>query len=142
MPIKFVTSIMTYKTRTEEQKLKRRLNDRMNPDRVWRDNLKAKYRISVEKYFELFEQQKGVCKICNKFPNDKNVAGNKRRLAVDHCHETKTIRGLLCSSCNIAVGGFRNNIDIMKSAIKYLKYWQNKELKPNRVVNFNNNEMT
>lgn len=68
-------------------------------------------------YEVLFIQQRGVCAICG------NPEGSKRykTLTVDHCHTTEKIRGLLCSNCNRALGMFRDNLSILKSAVKYLR---------------------
>lgn len=60
-----------------------------------RAHLKRNFGITVEQYEELFEKQNGRCAICGRhqFEFDKNFA-------VDHCHETREIRGLLCTFCN------------------------------------------
>ena len=45
----------------------------------------------------------------------------KKRLAVDHCHKTKEIRGLLCQNCNFMLGHFKDDPLLLNSAAKYLK---------------------
>jgi hypothetical protein len=60
-----------------------------------------KYGITLETYVLLFEKQKGRCAICGRSQKDF-----KRRLAVDHDHETGKIRGLLCVGCNNLVGHY------------------------------------
>ena len=45
---------------------------------------------------------------------------------IDHCHRTSLkgdvkIRGLLCQRCNLAIGQFEDNVDLMKIAISYLE---------------------
>jgi hypothetical protein len=42
-------------------------------------------------------------------------------LAVDHCHTTGKVRGLLCSTCNTALGSFQDNPAYLKAAIHYLE---------------------
>jgi len=59
-----------------------------------RRNLKYNFNLSLEDYNKLLRKQKEVCMICGK------TDPAKRRLAVDHCHETGKIRGLLCTRCN------------------------------------------
>lgn len=64
-------------------------------------NLKAKYGISEEKYFEFYYKQNSSCGICG-----SKESGWKTSpwLHVDHCHVTGIIRGLLCHQCNVMIG--------------------------------------
>lgn len=43
-----------------------------------------------------------------------------RRMALDHCHTTGKLRGLLCDSCNIGLGKFRDNPHTLRLARKYV----------------------
>jgi hypothetical protein len=43
-------------------------------------------------------------------------------LAVDHDHETKHVRGLLCANCNTALGKFHDNPDLLYRAADYLRF--------------------
>lgn len=82
-----------------------------------------RYGLTVETYMQLFRNQGGVCKICNKPEIDR------KRLAVDHDHACcsgasscgKCIRGLLCSKCNKALGMVSDDISVLESMIGYLK---------------------
>lgn len=74
--------------------------------------LKREFGIGIEDYERMLDSQSGKCKICG-----KSIKENLKRLAVDHCHKTGKVRGLLCSSCNICIGFIeKNSLDI--SAIK------------------------
>lgn len=77
--------------------------------------LERKYGITSEQRAEMFEAQKGRCKICGKHESEQ-----RRALAVDHCHTTGAVRGLLCDNCNRGIGYFRDNHEVLKAAIKYL----------------------
>jgi len=55
-----------------------------------------------------------TCYICGREESEN------KRLAIDHCHETGDIRGLLCSKCNKALGLLGDDIDTLKRAIEYL----------------------
>jgi hypothetical protein len=48
------------------------------------------------------------------------VAGYNKEHAVDHCHVTGKIRGILCYNCNMGLGYFKEDIEIMKLALEYL----------------------
>lgn len=78
--------------------------------------------MSLIQYKDLLQKQKGLCAICLGNETSKDWQTNKfRALAVDHEHTTGKIRGLLCSSCNKALGGFRDNEQILHNAIVYLR---------------------
>ena len=77
--------------------------------------LKRSYGITPEEYNQMFLKQEGKCTICY-----RHQSVLRRRLAVDHCHESKKIRGLLCDNCNPMLGYAKDNITILESAIEYL----------------------
>ena len=79
-----------------------------------------KYGLTIGDYNELFEQQNGVCSICGLPETKKSFGKHVRRLSIDHCHKTGKVRGLLCNQCNVALGNFNDDIDVMSSAISYL----------------------
>ena len=53
-----------------------------------------RYKITLEQYNQMLTEQNYCCKICNKKPE------TRRPLAIDHCHKTGKVRGLLCYNCN------------------------------------------
>lgn len=82
------------------------------------------YAITVEQYDEMLERQDGVCAICQA-EETRTVKGTICSLAVDHDHETGRVRGLLCQSCNAALGGFRDSPALLERAAEYLKEGSN-----------------
>lgn len=81
---------------------------------------KRKYGITIEEYQEMLKQQNGVCAICQQ-PEKVTWKGQEIPLAVDHCHITGKVRGLLCNRCNRVLSLFDDDIVIMRSAIEYLR---------------------
>jgi hypothetical protein len=77
-------------------------------------NLQREHGLSLDEYTVIFDKQGGVCAICGGPPS-------KKMLVVDHCHKTGKIRGLLCNQCNLNLGGFKDSISNLASAIKYLE---------------------
>jgi hypothetical protein len=84
--------------------------------------LKRNYGITIEVYEQMLESQGGVCKICKnpEFEVDKKK-GKLKDLAVDHCHTTGKVRGLLCGRCNTSLGKFKDDPALLRSAILYLE---------------------
>ena len=71
--------------------------------------------LELSPYNFVLEKQNGVCAICHK------KCSSGRALAIDHDHTTNEFRGLLCTKCNRGLGFFDDGIDLLESAIKYLK---------------------
>ena len=90
--------------------------ERINPA-AFRSNREHMWSLGVpdEQYNKLWWHQEGKCAICSQ----KCVTG--KGLAIDHCHDTKRIRGLLCMRCNTALGNFKDSVDLLRNAIKYLE---------------------
>lgn len=110
--VKNCSSECTKKYMYERRNLKRK-NNKTEYKRYYTEyNLKHSYNISIEDYIALAEKSAGLCGICKKRP--------KHKLFVDHCHTTGRIRGLLCRKCNIGLGMFEDNINILDSAKAYL----------------------
>ncbi len=88
-----------------------------NPKKKRGQKYRHRYGIDIEDYNDILKKQKDRCAICGtKELNRKNA----KFFAVDHCHKTGVVRGLLCYSCNALLGKAKDNIDIFLSAIKYL----------------------
>lgn len=77
--------------------------------------LKRYYGITLEEYDLLLEKQGYKCAICG---IDK--AENVKSFAVDHCHKTGKVRGLLCHKCNIGLGHFDDSSNLLIKAVSYL----------------------
>jgi hypothetical protein len=76
-------------------------------------HLKRKFGLSLEEYDEMLASQGGGCAICQRKPR-------KISLHVDHDPKSGRVRGLLCFSCNQALGSLRDDPDIVSSAVTYL----------------------
>lgn len=79
--------------------------------------LKRMYGISLRQYEDMFNSQGKVCAICKCECNRSNTT----RLCVDHDHKTDIVRGLLCFQCNVGLGKFKDNVDLLNQAAQYLK---------------------
>lgn len=85
-------------------------------DRVRDYGLKKMYGITTTDYEALLKKQNDRCAICQ-LPQSEF----SRRFDVDHCHETKKIRGLCCIRCNRGIGLLKDDIEILQRAVRYLK---------------------
>lgn len=88
----------------------------------YKNDLKRKYGISVDKYDEMYEKQNGCCAGCGEH-KEKTGNGNGRRdvLCVDHDHITDQIRELLCIKCNSILGLSNDNIELLENMITYIE---------------------
>ena len=82
-----------------------------------RIKLYGKYQkdFSWEQYDSLWDTQGGKCPICS-----TDLVWDSKLTHVDHCHLTNTIRGLLCNTCNVGLGSFKDNVEHLSAAIEYL----------------------
>ena len=77
--------------------------------------LRKRYGLNIKEYNELFEKQHGSCAICGRHQSELTVS-----LAVDHCHDSGSIRGLLCYNCNMGLGRFKDSKELLIQALSYL----------------------
>lgn len=92
-----------------EEKYPEKFHSRRFKELMWRIKVKMTY----DDFKQMLKKQDNKCAICGK-------EETKRRMSVDHCHKTGKVRGLLCQLCNTSLGGFKDDVAILKKAIKYL----------------------
>mgnify|MGYP003149689116 CR=1 FL=1 len=81
--------------------------------------LKSKYGMTLKDKTILLQKQNNKCMICFiKFNTDDTRTTTP---AVDHCHISNKIRGLLCGLCNKGLGHFKDNTKLLTKAINYLQ---------------------
>lgn len=74
------------------------------------------YGLTEEEYVDMLAIQKNRCAIC-KTPFDFDIPKN---IHIDHCHDTKDVRGILCRDCNIGLGHFKDSPERLVMASQYL----------------------
>lgn len=79
-----------------------------------KSHLKRKYGLRIEEYDRMLAAQGGGCAICG------NPGRDDISLHVDHDHETGVVRGLLCFTCNNALGDLGDSYERMHRAANYL----------------------
>lgn len=83
--------------------------------------LKHRYGITAAEYDAMYTAQKGCCAICAKPAEEGGSPAHwTAKLAVDHCHDTGKVRGLLCNDCNAGIGHLANE-SVALSAAAYLR---------------------
>lgn len=86
-----------------------------NKARCWRNRkrwfLRVRYNMTFEDWSSMMERQDRRCAICRK----------QNKLNVDHNHTTGKVRGLLCDSCNLGLGYFKDRPDLFRLAAAYLE---------------------
>lgn len=76
-----------------------------------RKNKLARYGLTMEAFDEMFQAQRGECLICQDVMS---------KPAVDHCHASGKVRGLLCRKCNSALGLLKDCPETIRRAAEYL----------------------
>jgi hypothetical protein len=74
--------------------------------------IKCKYALTSAEFESMRTKQNNLCAIC--------LSSSKKSLHIDHCHSTGKVRGLLCMKCNIALGLFKDSLNLLERAIEYL----------------------
>ena len=106
-------------------------------------NLKRQFGLTLAQYHALLLAQNNACAICKTTDPGKTTRPKKlksgvstlplelptqdaKRLffCVDHDHETKRVRKLLCHHCNSGLGHFRDNPALLRAAADYLESYK------------------
>ena len=91
---------------------------------IRRSNLQKFYGLTPEQYDAMLEEQGHACAICR-----RPAEGYSRNFSVDHDHACcpgakscgACVRGLLCQDCNNLLGQAKEDVEVLESAISYLK---------------------
>jgi hypothetical protein len=86
-----------------------------------RHNLSRNYGLTPQEFDQMLETQGGVCGICGGPPDDP------RGFHVDHDHETDEVRGILCRTCNFALGCIADDIGRLDAMKAYLLKYQTRQ---------------
>jgi hypothetical protein len=91
----------------------------LNPDKTdackHRSNMRM-YGLTPALYDDMLLVQKFSCGLCGKHQTEE-----KKRLAVDHDHDTGKVRMLLCANCNKGIGNLQEDPDLLRRAADYLE---------------------
>lgn len=74
----------------------------------------SQYGLTQEDYDTMLKGQGFVCAVCGTEPESGN-------LAIDHCHKSGGVRGLLCKQCNAAIGLLGDDVEGLRRALSYLE---------------------
>lgn len=102
-------------SRPKEEKQKRYQRDKK---KLKNTTLKREFGISLDEYNKKLHNQNHQCACCGSSEKE-----NGKMLAVDHNHETKEIRDLLCGKCNAAIGFLDESVKKAEKIIQYIKKW-------------------
>jgi Recombination endonuclease VII/HNH endonuclease len=111
-----IESVSKFATRSEYEKYLRAANFM----KFRAADITRNFGISIETYQKLFASQGGVCAVC-KQPETEKRNGQVKWLAIDHCHDTNMVRGLLCVACNVSIGRMGDNPERLDAAAAYIR---------------------
>lgn len=94
--------------------------NKKNPERRGvlnrKSRLSTNYGMTQSEYESMLAKQEGKCAICR----TDTPTGKWKVFAVDHCHATGSVRGLLCNECNRGMGLLRDSAELLRRAADYL----------------------
>jgi hypothetical protein len=96
---------------------RKRVAGNYDPIKYQEQHLKRSYGITLNEYNEMLEEQGHRCKTCG----TTKAGGKHGKFMVDHSHNTGKVRGLLCKSCNIALGEIKDNRQTLLNMVEYLE---------------------
>ena len=79
------------------------------------NNLKVRYGMNVDEFFVMLKSQNSECAICG-----IDLSEDFTKCYVDHDHVTGKNRAILCYSCNIGLGHFKDDPELLRKAADYL----------------------
>ena len=82
---------------------------------AWARYLMRTYKMTVQVYEQMFQEQGGCCAVCGVKPD------TRIRFHVDHDHTSHKIRGILCGKCNQAIGLLKEDPILFDRAKEYLR---------------------
>jgi hypothetical protein len=100
------------KAREISRKSYHKNRDKNRDGRIYRT---AKYVYGIDKA-TLFVEQGECCAVCG----STSPGSEKKSWAVDHCHNSGVVRGILCFSCNVVLGHVRDDVERLEKLINYL----------------------
>lgn len=101
---------------TERNRAWRAANPELSSQLLREYNLRNKYGMTIADYARMLQEQEGRCAICG----SDSPRGRYANFAVDHDHETGQVRGLLCYPCNVGLGNYGDDPELLQRAIDYL----------------------
>lgn len=109
-----------YETKADQNKAAQARFRARHPQKYYEVNrnkhLKQTFGITLADYRAMFEKQGGNCAICG-----THQSFLSRSLAVDHDHKTGKLRQLLCTNCNMILGGSKESETILQACVDYIK---------------------
>lgn len=106
------------KNKERQRELNRRSqekNKEKNKHMRYKWHVKRSYGLTIENINNILSAQHNECAICHTVLN---------KYEIDHDHSTSIVRGILCRSCNLGLGHFKDNRSHMANAIAYLGEYQ------------------
>lgn len=88
---------------------------------AYKYTLRTVYGLDVRSYEEMYDSQDGKCLVCETVLTNVFRDIEASHSAVDHCHDSGRIRGLLCRMCNSGMGMLRDDTALLLKAVDYLR---------------------
>lgn len=93
--------------------------DKSKAKHTYGKKLERTFGITIMEYDQMLILQNNKCLLCERDRKSFN-----KNFAVDHCHNTGKVRGLLCQQCNVALGMFDDNPELIRKAADYVESYK------------------
>ena len=105
----------------EKIKVSQRNYHQKNKDEIIARHICKRRNITVDQYRQMFIDQDNKCAICGQHETRMNVKKTEvLKLCVDHDPISGKVRALLCYSCNLGLGLFKEDAALVEQALKYI----------------------
>ena len=120
-PCKLGNQLQYIRARAETNRSRVRAHRAANVARYREAELMRTFGLTLHQYSSMLAEQGGVCAICACPETAIGHGGRVKHLAVDHDHNSGTLRGLLCSRCNLTIGRVEEDPGILLQMVAYLQ---------------------
>ena len=107
--------------REEKNKKRREWRKKFETKEMKRERNLRNIGWTTQSFSKTLKKQKGKCAICKcKLTFEDKISGTRACADHKHCKPPKP-RGILCANCNLGIGNLKDDPEILRSALRYVR---------------------